>query len=255
MTRLCFALILLTSNLCSASAAFVVKRVYPGAVALPSLRAAAETPVGVDMDGDPASGEAFFVWYDFSGFGQVRGGIIHLASGLVEEVDISGYGYEPGDPRYWGTQSIRPPDYVDVDGDGRLDALLTVGEFGNPNNPTRTVAIGWDAGLAVPSIEPTKRNLPQARPNPSSSGAQVEFQLLAPGQVSLQIFDLGGRRVRELTAPFSTAGRQFFRWDGHDDAGRAVPSGNYFWLLSKVRVDWVPGRIVELGPHLQSKRS
>ncbi|MBK8231071.1 MAG: hypothetical protein IPK72_10890 [Candidatus Eisenbacteria bacterium] len=102
--------------------------------------------------------------------------------------------------------------------------------------------------------EPTKRNLPQARPNPSSSGAQVEFQLLAPGQVSLQIFDLGGRRVRELTAPFSTAGRQFFRWDGHDDAGRAVPSGNYFWLLSKVRVDWVPGRIVELGPH-QSKRS
>ncbi|MGH3055511.1 MAG: FlgD immunoglobulin-like domain containing protein, partial [Gaiellaceae bacterium] len=42
------------------------------------------------------------------------------------------------------------------------------------------------------------------------------------------LYDALGRRVRTLASGTHPAGEQTLRWDGSDDAGRAVSSGLYF---------------------------
>jgi flagellar hook assembly protein FlgD len=46
------------------------------------------------------------------------------------------------------------------------------------------------------------------------------------------VLDASGRRVRTLADGAGTAGAHSAAWDGHDDAGRAVPPGIYFAALN-----------------------
>jgi peptidoglycan/xylan/chitin deacetylase (PgdA/CDA1 family) len=56
--------------------------------------------------------------------------------------------------------------------------------------------------------------------------AVIDFELLVAADASLEIYDLRGRRVRSLAnRPFS-AGRHEVIWDGRDDHGRDLSSGN-----------------------------
>lgn len=65
-------------------------------------------------------------------------------------------------------------------------------------------------------------------PNPANPRASVEFELGADTEVSIEIFDAGGRRVRVWPTHARTAGAQRVTWSGRDDAGDFVSSGIYF---------------------------
>jgi hypothetical protein len=65
-------------------------------------------------------------------------------------------------------------------------------------------------------------------PNPFREALTVEFALATGGRAALVVYDLAGRRVRQLTAAGLAAGRQRLIWDARDDAGRAVARGVYF---------------------------
>jgi outer membrane protein assembly factor BamB len=65
-------------------------------------------------------------------------------------------------------------------------------------------------------------------PNPFNPSTRIEYSLAAPGFVSLVIFDLEGRRIRELVHGRGEAGLRRVLWDGTDERGRRVPSGVYF---------------------------
>ena len=59
--------------------------------------------------------------------------------------------------------------------------------------------------------------------------------LSQPRRVTVQIFDLSGRRVRQVVSAFNTSGSfDDNRWDGRDTAGDFVPPGSY---LLRVAVD------------------
>jgi hypothetical protein len=63
----------------------------------------------------------------------------------------------------------------------------------------------------------------RAWPNPFRD--RVEFSAEVEGRPILQVFDLTGRRVRELLAPESGIAR--WVWDGRDVSGRRLPQGIY----------------------------
>jgi len=64
-----------------------------------------------------------------------------------------------------------------------------------------------------------------AYPNPGSGQFSFRFTGQGTGEsVHLQIFDLRGRRVRELE---SSADEGIIQWDGADGSGRAVSAGTY----------------------------
>ncbi len=68
-------------------------------------------------------------------------------------------------------------------------------------------------------------------PNPVLPPAAIRYRLAAAGPVSLRIYDVSGRHVRTLVDGPETAAEHRHEWNGRDEAGRAVPSGVYFYRL------------------------
>jgi hypothetical protein len=71
-----------------------------------------------------------------------------------------------------------------------------------------------------------------ARPNPFTGRTRFGFELPEAATVSLDIYDLGGRRVARLAGGTFGAGRHEAQWDGLDDSGTRVQAGLYFARFS-----------------------
>jgi subtilisin family serine protease len=69
-------------------------------------------------------------------------------------------------------------------------------------------------------------------PNPFNPRTILHFSTAAPGPVRVEIYDIRGRRVRLLLEESMPAGAHQLAWDGRDDGGRSVSSGNYLARLS-----------------------
>jgi hypothetical protein len=70
------------------------------------------------------------------------------------------------------------------------------------------------------------------RPNPFNPSTTISFTLPVPGRASLAVYDITGRKVRELLDGPLPAGAHAVAWDGKDDAGQPVSSGVYLSRLS-----------------------
>jgi hypothetical protein len=81
---------------------------------------------------------------------------------------------------------------------------------------------------ALTAVEerPQVRMMP-AHPNPFMSHAQIELVLAAPQEVTVEVLDLSGRRVRTLARGLLPAGTRTFSWDGRTERGAEAPTGLY----------------------------
>ena len=71
-----------------------------------------------------------------------------------------------------------------------------------------------------------------ANPNPFRQETSLSFTLDQRGRVAIAVYDITGRRVRQLAdSPFE-AGRHSVAWDGTDSHGEQVCSGIYFYRLT-----------------------
>lgn len=66
-----------------------------------------------------------------------------------------------------------------------------------------------------------------AYPNPFNPDTIIELELAAAGRIDVTVFDLRGRRVRDLYRGPVAAGRHRLHWDGRRDDGAPVASGVY----------------------------
>ncbi len=74
--------------------------------------------------------------------------------------------------------------------------------------------------------------LHQNKPNPFNPSTTISFYLPAEADVTLEIYDVGGRLVtRPLHGEKQSAGPHDVVWDGRDSAGRPVASGLYVYRL------------------------
>lgn len=71
-----------------------------------------------------------------------------------------------------------------------------------------------------------------AWPNPFNPATQIHFTLPSAGLVSVRIFDVNGRLVREWREEHRVAGEHVILWDGRDLAGQEVASGVYISQIS-----------------------
>jgi hypothetical protein len=87
------------------------------------------------------------------------------------------------------------------------------------------------AAAVNPSTPEMKISL-RAFPNPFNPRTVLSFNLPTAGPVTLEIFDVAGRRVRTLLDGREMgAGVQRQAWAGDDEAGRRLPSGTYYCRL------------------------
>lgn len=81
-------------------------------------------------------------------------------------------------------------------------------------------------------ITPDDYDLAQNYPNPFNPSTTIEFTLPLHKLISLRIYDMTGREVRALIAPAEyAAGKHAVVWDGKDNHGQAVSSGQYIYRL------------------------
>ena len=97
---------------------------------------------------------------------------------------------------------------------GAMGAMASVMES---DQTLRAAAlVGHDALVEVDSLD-------------LAAGASVQGEITAKsaGPVTVDIVDADGKRVRRMTVEAGAAGATAFEWDGRDDAGNAIPAGNY----------------------------
>jgi len=95
-------------------------------------------------------------------------------------------------------------------------------------------ASGTSAGQASVEFQSGSKPLITAllapHPNPTSRGATIGFTLARSGDVSIEIYDVSGHRVRSFGESLPS-GSHSRTWSGTDEQGRRVASGLYFVRL------------------------
>jgi M6 family metalloprotease-like protein len=86
---------------------------------------------------------------------------------------------------------------------------------------------GVDPGLELPHSV----MLAQSRPNPFARTATIRYGLPREMTVSLDVYDLSGRRVANLASGRQPEGYHTVVWDGRSASGERVPSGVYLYRL------------------------
>lgn len=193
---------------------------FPGATAgtVEHLAAAPVVLAGLDQLGEA------LLRVDFAG--DDEGGPLALAL-HVQKIDGDGYLEVIGlDRRNDARVTIREP----------ASSLRSVGlVVGNPSfggeARSWTVAVDTVPGPAAPA----EARLVAIEPNPCNPAAWLDCRLTARADVTLEIVDLAGRRVRSLWQGSLGPGAHRFRWDGRSDAGRPAPAGAYVARLSTNR--------------------
>ena len=117
---------------------------------------------------------------------------------------------------------VEPADIQDM-----FDSFDTEAEEAEEAEEAVVTAVETSDQASVPQTF----SLAQNAPNPFNSETVIRFALPQPSQVELTIYNLLGQPVAILVQGSSAAGTFSVRWDGRDQAGRAVTSGVYLYQL------------------------
>ena len=123
----------------------------------------------------------------------------------------------------------------DVDSDGDLDLVVLDPLLGGVHVLKSSLGEQPTAVQTPTIIRPAQYWLGDSYPNPFNPQMVIPLDLATDQkQVSLALYDVLGRRVRQLWQGPLGAGTHRFTWDGRDEAGKAVAAGVY---LYRVEVD------------------
>ena len=182
---------------------------------------------------------------------RLSGGIVVIAGGptLPRVIDLA----DPSIPVVW----IQAPDEVDfsaywaaagdIDGDGHIDVMPNGMAGDGPDNQRRNageahaVSGAMLAQYLAPVVtavtdasgaQPDRAGLSGLYPNPFNATVTIPFDIATPGRVRLDVFDLAGQRLLQLTDAHYSTGRHMVRWNGLDASGRPAASGVYLVRLT-----------------------
>ncbi len=95
-----------------------------------------------------------------------------------------------------------------------------------------------DAGTTISTaVEPISEEIPssfelkQNYPNPFNPTTTIRFDLAKNADVTLEVYDIVGRRVATLVNQQLAPGSYSVEWNAMDEAGQRVASGVYFYTL------------------------
>lgn len=71
----------------------------------------------------------------------------------------------------------------------------------------------------------------QNAPNPFRFDTSISFSVAQSSPTRIDVFDVGGRRVRTLVDDVREPGRHQVSWDGRDGESQRVSNGVYFYRL------------------------
>ena len=165
---------------------------------------------------------------------------------LVESVSVYSKVIEPGMARVimFSMQGDKIMDYSD-----ELSSIIDI-QFQSTNdfsNGETTVSLSKLvlAGVNGAAVErpsnshydlnvglPTETSLEKNYPNPFNPSTSIPFQLKEAGYVSLKVYDMSGSLVKTLASETKDAGSYEVIWNGLNNDGQQVASGQYILQMS-----------------------
>ncbi len=123
----------------------------------------------------------------------------------------------------------------DIDSDGDLDLVVLDPILGGVHVLKNSLS-GQPTAVQTPTmVRPTQYRLGDSYPNPFNPAVVIPLDLATDAaQMSLTVYDVLGRRVRQLWQGPLGAGSHRLAWNGRDEAGKAVAAGVYIY---RVEVD------------------
>ena len=214
-------------NLFLSSTGFLSSRGAPSSFVTDHLRIGSwntddgESPVA-GVVGDPISG----------------GMVLDLSGGPLPYTDSDSFDTDGGVVTFEATASAWG---VRIEGGGRR-AVFNSFPFENvplsaaaPDNQkalARRIIEWFEAPAGVgddPELAAGEARLKQKSPNPFNPSNTIRFAVPDGGaRVTVDVYSIGGRRVRSLLSRELAPGPHAVTWDGRDDEGREVASGLYF---------------------------
>jgi len=82
------------------------------------------------------------------------------------------------------------------------------------------------------ALQSDQFKLHQAYPNPFNPTTTLQYEMGSAGPVSINVFDVNGRKIRSLYNGIQIPGQHEIRWDAKDDRGRSMSSGVYLFKVS-----------------------
>ena len=167
------------------------------------------------------------------------------AQGYIHVIDISG-AETPGFPMPVGQNFKYAPAVGDIDDDTDADIVITDGadffvvDYKQPadimwpcfkGNSRRTGNIGdIPTGGDSPTIQPSTLIL-AGYPNPCSPQFTIPVNLEHSSDITISVYDLSGRLVRQMTTGNMPIGSHSLVWDGTNETGSPVRNGTYVYRV------------------------
>lgn len=85
-----------------------------------------------------------------------------------------------------------------------------------------------DSDVPLPEAFTVEQNYP----NPFNSETRIEYYLDSAGDVGIEIFNILGQTILDVTENKTSHGSHSFTWDGKDSRGNDTPAGVYFYRLT-----------------------
>ena len=118
-----------------------------------------------------------------------------------------------------------------------VDQLFQIG-FSNTCTSYNPSTIIYDNVVLFQDLSPVPdmgivmgAQLGQNYPNPFNPETRIDFSLERDEFVNLAVYDIAGRLVVDLVSENRAAGDHFVTWNGLNQNGSAVSSGQYFYVL------------------------
>ncbi|HEX6791419.1 MAG TPA: FlgD immunoglobulin-like domain containing protein [Candidatus Krumholzibacteria bacterium] len=107
---------------------------------------------------------------------------------------------------------------------------LVIDDLSEDETGNYSVTVNTSGGVTGTGDTPAPAELAlhPAVPSPFSQSTRFDYDLPADDHVRLDVYDVGGRRVRSLADEDRPAGRHAATWDGRDLRGARVASGVYY---------------------------
>jgi len=145
---------------------------------------------------------------------------------------------EPGMNSFYASENHKY--YITNENAQYIDAIYN---FWEPLDETIIYNANYEPYLTDDPLPSPRREAPQERPpvgnfelaeafpNPFNATTTIRFSLADPADVSVEIFNLLGQRVRGLFRGPALAGTNSLIWDGANDSGQKVATGVYLVQL------------------------
>ncbi len=154
-------------------------------------------------------------------------------SGSGNLADSSSYEWSVFYDSEFSFSDLRNLAIADLDNDNKTEVYITRMNTLASEDPV-LIVLEREAATALNSDDTPQLSgfaLHQNYPNPFNPTTTISYRLERTDKVSLAIYDILGNRVRMLVNSRQSAGSYQLIWNGRNDAGQLVTSGEYFYVL------------------------